>query len=88
MIKKFAKLQVTDSGNILCSKCGKILAQVTLDNFRPYDDASDDWMLQLADIHFKRQICPAVMADAKAKLDIVQDHSPDATLRDIYQLLI
>jgi hypothetical protein len=28
------------------------------------------------------------MKDAKAKLDIVQDHSPDATLDDVYQLLI
>ena len=88
MIKKFAKLQVTDSGNILCSKCGKILAQVTLDNFRPQNGATYDWMLQLADIHFKRQICATVMKDAKAKLDIVQGHSPDATLDDVYQLLI
>ena len=88
MIKRFAKLQVTDSGDILCSKCGKVLTKSSPDYFCKNGDANNAWLTRLADNHFKKQICVAVMADAKAKLDIVQDHSPDATLRDIYQLLI
>jgi hypothetical protein len=87
MIKRFAKLQVTDDGDILCSKCDKVLTRATVDYFRKNDDASDVWLIHLADDHFK-QGCLAVMKDAKAKLDIVQDHSPDATLDDVYQLLI
>ena len=88
MIKRFAKLQVTDDGDVRCSKCQRVLAQSTADYFHQHDDASDVWLIQLADNHFKRQGCPAVMADAKSRLPIVQDHSPDATIDDIYQLLI
>jgi len=88
MIKKFAKLQVTDDGKIKCSKCGKVLTKSSPDYFCKNGDANNAWLTRLADNHFKRQICPAVMADAKAKLDIVQGHSPDVTIDDMYWLLI
>ena len=88
MIKKFAKLQVTDDGDILCSKCDKVLAQSTPDYFRKHQDASDVWILQLADDHFKRWTCPALMSAAQARLDMVQGHCPNTTLDDVYQCLI
>ena len=87
MIKQFAKLQVSDFGEVKCSKCSKVLVRATVDYFRKNDDASDVWLTQLADDHFQ-QGCTALMAAAKAKLDIVQDHSPDATFDDVYQCLI
>ena len=87
MIKRFAKLQVTDDGDVRCSKCQRVLAQSTADYFHQHDDASDVWLIQLADDHFK-QGCLAVLTQAKKNMGIVKKYDSRATLRDIYQLLI
>jgi len=88
MIKKFVKLIVDDDGVVKCSKCGTVLAKSTADYFHKHDDASDVWLTQLADDHFRRGVCPAVMDDAKAKVKQAQQYSPDVTADDIYQSLV
>mgnify|MGYP006279036785 FL=1 len=68
MIKKFAKLIVSDDGVIRCSKCDKVLADSTPSYFYQHQDASDVWLSQLADQHFHDDVCSAIMADAKKKI--------------------